>query len=143
MAKRKPTRQVISRRVSTATSKANKSLMGLASKLNQLRIEKNKSLQQVADAVRASKTHIWDLERGNTANPSMNLLDKLATFYKVSISDLVGENPDNLDELDQEAVAMFRDLKNLSESDREIINRIMDGFAIKVLSCSQSRSFEE
>ncbi len=52
-------------------------MMTLASKLKALRLKKNKSLQQVADAVDASKNHIWDLETGKSRNPSIELLTKL------------------------------------------------------------------
>jgi transcriptional regulator with XRE-family HTH domain len=33
---------------------------------------------EVADAVRASKAHIWEIEQGRSKNPSMDLLSGLA-----------------------------------------------------------------
>jgi len=65
--------------------------MALAAKLKELRIKHKKSLQEVADEVRASKAHIWDLETGKSKNPSLELLVKLAKCFKVSVADLVGE----------------------------------------------------
>ncbi|MCW1750012.1 MULTISPECIES: helix-turn-helix transcriptional regulator, partial [Rhizobium] len=48
-------------------------------------------LQDVADAIGASKTHVYDLETGRSTNPSIELLTKLATHFRVSIADLVGD----------------------------------------------------
>ncbi|HTS40674.1 MAG TPA: helix-turn-helix transcriptional regulator [Xanthobacteraceae bacterium] len=98
--------------------------MSLAAKLKELRIKKNKSLQQVADAVGASKAHIWDLEIGKSKNPSIDLLKKLADCFDVSISDLVGENP--APEADPQVVAMYRELKQLTPGDRQAIKAMMD-----------------
>ena len=93
--------------------------MSLGAQLKKLRIKKGESLQDVADAVRASKAHIWDIERGASSNPSMDLLDRLATHFGVSVSSLVGEEPPK--GMKSELVALYRDLKDLSESDREAI----------------------
>ncbi|MFT3940329.1 helix-turn-helix domain-containing protein [Rhodopseudomonas sp.] len=98
--------------------------MSLATKLKELRIKKRQSLQDVADAIGASKTHIWDLETGRSSNPSVDLLTKLATHFEVGIADLLGENPD-APEQDQKHVALFRELKQLSESDLETIRMLM------------------
>jgi len=98
--------------------------MSLAAKLKELRLKKNKSLQQVADAVGASKNHIWDLEQGKSKNPSIDLLAKLARCFEVSISDLVGETP--VEEADPQVFAMYRELKDLTPSDRKAIQAMMD-----------------
>ena len=37
--------------------------MSLGARLRELRIKKNRSLQNVADAVKASKAHIWEIEK--------------------------------------------------------------------------------
>jgi transcriptional regulator with XRE-family HTH domain len=99
--------------------------MTLASKLKALRLKKNKSLQQVADAVDASKNHIWDLETGKSRNPSIELLTKLAKCFGVSVSELIGENPAGKNE-DPQVVAMYRELKELTPKDREAIQLMMD-----------------
>jgi transcriptional regulator with XRE-family HTH domain len=96
--------------------------MGLGAELKRLRIKKNESLQNVADAVKASKAHIWDIERGASKNPSMDLLNRLANHFGVSVSSLVGEQPPK--EMHNELVALYRDLKNLSEADRETIRAL-------------------
>lgn len=99
--------------------------MSLAAKLKELRGKNRQSLQDVADAIGASKTHVYDLETGRSTNPSIELLTKLATHFRVSIADLVGENPEGANE-DPALVAMYRDLKTLTPQDRETIQMLMD-----------------
>lgn len=99
--------------------------MALAAKLKELRLRKGKSLQDLADEIGASKAHVWDLETGRSKNPTIELLAKLAQALGTSISDLVGENPEG-DEQSSEVVAMYRDLKGLSDNDRETIKLMME-----------------
>ncbi|WP_308515742.1 helix-turn-helix transcriptional regulator [Sphingomonas flavescens] len=98
--------------------------MNFARKLSQLRIANRMSLQDVATAIGVSKAHVFNLEKGTTANPSMELVVKLATLFRVRVSDLVGDNPEG-DDQPPEMVAMFRDLKSLDEADRETIQLLM------------------
>ncbi|WP_245493491.1 MULTISPECIES: helix-turn-helix transcriptional regulator [unclassified Mesorhizobium] len=100
-------------------------MVELAVKLKQLRMRSGKSLQEVADAVGASKAHVWDLERGASKNPSLTLIKSLADFYRVGVADLVGENP-RAPEEDAELVAMYRNLSELSPGDRETIALLME-----------------
>lgn len=99
--------------------------MSFARKLHELRIAKRLSLQDVADAVGISKAHVWNLEKALTANPSMDLVIKLAELFRVRVADLVGENPSG-DQEPAEMVAMFRDLKQLEERDRDTIRMLME-----------------
>lgn len=99
--------------------------MSFARKLHDLRLAQRLSLQNVADAVGISKAHVFNLEKGITANPSMDLVVKLAELFRVRVADLVGENPDAEDQ-PAEMVAMFRDLKQLEPGDRETIRMLME-----------------
>lgn len=98
--------------------------MSFATKLKELRIRQRQSLQQVADAVETSKTYIWDMEQGNSTNPSRELLVKLARHFRISVSELVGEDP-NAPSEPPELVALYRDLKSLSDTDRKTIEAVM------------------
>lgn len=98
--------------------------LSLAARLKNLRLKNGVSLQAAADAIGISKAHLWELEMGKSTNPSVDLLVKLANYFKVSIASLVGENPKG--EEDEKLVAMFRQLKQLDPSDRELIQLIMD-----------------
>ena len=99
--------------------------MSFGRKLHDLRVRNRMSLQDVASAVGMSKAHVWNLEKGLSENPSIELVVKLADLFRVRVADLVGENP-GADSEEPEMVAMFRDLKQLSERDRETIQVLMD-----------------
>lgn len=99
--------------------------MSFARRLHELRIANRLSLQDVADRVGISKAHVWNLEKGLSENPSMELVLKLAELFRVRVADLVGENPDAPNE-DPAMVAMFRDLKKLDDRDRETIATLME-----------------
>jgi len=101
--------------------------MSFGEKLNRLRVKNKLSLQYVATAVGISKAHVWNLEKGQSDNPSIELVVKLADLFRVRVADLVGENPAANDEA-PEMVAMFRDLKSLNERDRETIRVLMEQF---------------
>ncbi|KLK90165.1 XRE family transcriptional regulator [Microvirga sp. KLBC 81] len=103
--------------------------MSIGARLKELRVRKNKSLQELADAVGASKAHIWEIERGGSKNPSMDLLTKLAEYFDVSVSYLVGEQPPS--EEQEELIVLYRDLKELDEGDREAIRGLMKRFKEK------------
>jgi transcriptional regulator with XRE-family HTH domain len=96
----------------------------LAQRLKELRRRKKEPLQKVADAIGASKAHVWQLETGKSKNPSIELLTKLAEHYAVPVARLIGEDPEATQE-DQELVAMFRDLKDLTPRDRKILRSTM------------------
>jgi transcriptional regulator with XRE-family HTH domain len=77
----------------------------------------------VADAVGASKAHIWDLEAGKRSNPSLDLLRKLADNFRISVSNLIGET---LVDAPLDLIRMHNDLKMLSESERELVTDVVD-----------------
>ena len=95
--------------------------MSLASKLNELRLRKKQSLQDVADAIGVSKTHIWELEKGRSRNPSMEMLSKLADHFQVTIRSLVGEDLDSTDG-DEQLMRMFRQAGDLGPTERAVLD---------------------
>jgi len=99
--------------------------MGLPTQLAALRTTKKASLQQVADAIGVSKTHIWQLEKGITKNPTLELIEKIADYYNVSTQSLIGENPESSDR-DEFAHAMFRKIGSLDDIDRAVIKDMVD-----------------
>jgi transcriptional regulator with XRE-family HTH domain len=93
--------------------------MSLATRLNQLRLRKGQSLQDVADAIGVSKTHIWELEKGRSDNPSLEMLTKLANHFGVTIRSLVGEDPESSE--DEKLAMMFRQAGELGPNDRAVL----------------------
>jgi transcriptional regulator with XRE-family HTH domain len=108
-----------------SSNSVNEGTMSFARQLHDLRMRNRLSLQDVANAVGISKAHVWNLEKGLSEKPSIDLVVKLADLFRVRVADLVGENP-AADTEAPEMVAMFRDLKQLGEADRQTIRVLME-----------------
>ena len=91
-------------------------MIELSDKLSELRLQKDLSLQEVADATNISKTHIWELEKGISHNPKIDTLKTLADNYNVSVTYLIGEKSHN-DEFHQILIQS----KKLSDTSKNII----------------------
>jgi len=98
--------------------------MGLGARLASLRQAKGQSLQDVADAVAVSKAHIWELEKGRTKNPSMQLVERLADHFGVSVASLVGEDP-RADDAKPEIARMFRRAEKMHPEDLALLDQMM------------------
>jgi transcriptional regulator with XRE-family HTH domain len=98
--------------------------MGLGDRITRLRLAKGESLQQVADAVGVSKTHVWELEKGRADNPSMALVARLADHLGTSVAFLVGEDP-AADDADAQIGRMFRQAGELTPGDLALIDDMM------------------
>lgn len=101
--------------------------MALADRIAELRRARNESLQDVADAVGVTKTHIWELERGRAKNPSLAVIEGLANHFRVSIASLVGEDIEAAD-ADQELARMFRLAGELDDQERQFIDDMIQTF---------------
>ncbi len=103
--------------------------MSLASKLKELRQKKGQSLQQVADGVGVSKAHIWEMEKGTSTNPGIELLAKLASHFKVTIAFLTD---DAAEPQDAAAVQFFREFDGkLSSKDWDTLRAVADALKDK------------
>lgn len=67
--------------------------MTLADKLRNLRSKSKESLQAVADAIGVSKAHVWELETGRSQNPSIDMLQRLAKHFGVTVAYLADAQP--------------------------------------------------
>lgn len=68
-----------------------------------IRSERGHSLDRVAKSAGISKTHLWEIEAGRTANPTIGVAQQLARALGVSLHYLIGEN-DTLPDLHPEAL---------------------------------------
>jgi transcriptional regulator with XRE-family HTH domain len=94
--------------------------MSLSVRLRDLRIKSGQSLQDVADAMGVSKTHVWELEKGRSDNPSLEFLKKLSVHFNVTIQFLVGEDVQS--GRDSDVQRLFRQVGELSDRDRRIVD---------------------
>ncbi len=106
--------------------------MTLAERLRQLRADKHVSLQAVADAIGVSKPHVWELEKGKTKNPSLELLKQLASFYNVTLDYLAGVGEEEIPDQRYSALLRKLDPENMTESDWKVVEQAID-FAVNVI----------
>ncbi|WP_215779872.1 helix-turn-helix domain-containing protein [Paludibacterium sp. B53371] len=99
--------------------------MSLGAKLNELRLKKGESLQDTADAVGVTKTHIWELEKGKSKNPTADLLRKLADHFKVTVDYLIDPSQEELS-TEAEALVFYRDLKSLDQRDQDTVRQMIE-----------------
>lgn len=104
--------------------------MSLGERIFDLRQKAQVSLQHVADAVGVSKAHIWELEKGRSANPSFDLVQKLATFFCVTPEELTGRAAVPPPE-DQQVERIHRGIQGLSERDLRIIESMVQSMRTK------------
>ena len=107
--------------------------MSLAEQLRVLRAERKVSLQTVADAVGATKPHVWELEKGKTKNPSLELLKQFSRFYGVTIEHLAGDESPNNGEMQYNALLRKLDPENMSKSDWKVVEQAIE-FAAQVIA---------
>jgi len=88
--------------------------MGLGARLRELRVRKGETLQEVADAVKASKPHIWELEAEKSKNPSLSLLTSLAEHFGIPVSYLLDESAS------ADTMVFGREFKGASEEDKKL-----------------------
>lgn len=88
--------------------------MNFAEQIKSLRVARGQSLQQVADAVGISKPHLWQLERGESKNPTLEVVLNLSKHFGVTIPLLLGEN------VNQQNLVFGREVRGrLNETDME------------------------
>lgn len=99
--------------------------MPIGDRIKELRLRKGQSLQDVADAVGASKAHIWDLESNRSRNPSLELITALAKHFGTSVAFLV-EEPEGAPERVQQFYRQNEQrFAAMSDEDLELVERLL------------------
>lgn len=101
--------------------------MAIGDRIKELRLRKGQTLQQVADAVSASKAHVWELENNTSRNPSLTLVRNLAAHFGTTVAYLIDEsegetsraeqffrkNREKLEELDDQKLDVYESLLDM------------------------------
>lgn len=101
-------------------------IKGFGARLRTYRMKKGLSLQKLADAIGASKAHIYELETGKSTNPSLTLLTALSRALEVPIKDLIGESDEIADKESPQLAPLFRDLRELPPEALDIIQTLTE-----------------
>lgn len=105
--------------------------MPIGDRLKEIRIRKGQSLQEVADAIGASKAHIWELESNRSKNPSLDLLQKLAGHFKTTVAYLIEEPEGDLSRAEQFFRRNTRTLEALEDKDLNVVEQLLEMIAKK------------
>jgi transcriptional regulator with XRE-family HTH domain len=105
--------------------------MAIGGRIKEMRVRKGQSLQQVADAIGASKAHIWELESNRSKNPSLDLLQRLATHFGTTVAYLIEETQGDLTRADQFFRKNSEKLAGLADKDFEVFEQLLDMIAKK------------
>jgi transcriptional regulator with XRE-family HTH domain len=103
--------------------------MPVGDRIKDLRLRKKESLQQLADAIGASKAHIWELEANRSKNPSLDLLQKIAVHFKTTVAYLIEEPQADLSPAHQFFRRNGDKLAALGEKDLEVVEQLLDMIA--------------
>lgn len=63
----------------------------MPARLRKLRTDRGESLRQAAAAIGCTNPHLWELERGSSANPGLLLLRAMGRHYGVSVAYIIGD----------------------------------------------------
>ncbi len=105
--------------------------MAVGDRIKELRVRKAESLQQVADAIGASKAHIWELESNRSKNPSLDLLQKLAAHFRTTVAYLIEEPEGDLTRAEQFFRRNGGKIANLEDDEMAIFENLLDKLAKK------------
>jgi transcriptional regulator with XRE-family HTH domain len=105
--------------------------MAIGDRIKEMRLRKGQSLQQVADAIGASKAHIWELESNRSKNPSIDLLQKLAGHFATTVTYIIEEPQGDLTKADQFFRKNSEKLATLDDKNFEVLENLLDMIAKK------------
>jgi transcriptional regulator with XRE-family HTH domain len=107
--------------------------MKLADNVKRLREEKGFLQKQVASEIGLKPAHYNKIENG-IVEPSVDILDKLAKFYGLTIDQIVhleGDIPKEITIEDKGLIEQVKLIQELDEKDRSTIFNIIDTFLTK------------
>ena len=107
--------------------------MSIASNLKELREHKNLMQKEVYTAIGLKPAHYNKLEKG-LVEPSIDILNKLAAFYNVTIDEIVNYSkatPKAVTVEDKTATEQVRLIAQLNEKDKSTVMNIIDTMLTK------------
>lgn len=107
--------------------------MGVADNIKKLREDKNLMQKQVYTEIGLKPAHYNKIEKG-LVEPSIDILDKLAAYYGLTIDQIVhysNANPTTITVEDKSAAEQVRLIAQLNEKDKSTVMNIIDTMLTK------------
>jgi len=111
----------------------NTSFMGLGANIRTLREQRNIKQQEIADLIGMHRSNYSKIET-EQREISVSALDKVASFFNVSIDELVhldGELPQEVEIEDKTTMEQLKLMQELDEEERSMIFKMIDSFLTK------------
>lgn len=96
----------------------------LGEKIRKLRQEKRLSLDQLAALAETSKSYLWELENRDTANPTLDKVNKIAGVLGVT-SEFLFDNRETSPSEEVADRAFFRKYQKLPAETKQKLNEIL------------------
>lgn len=96
--------------------------------LKKLRQEKKLTQEELAIKINSSRSNIANYENNNNM-PSVEILERLSEIFDVSADYLLGKS--ETIKLSDEDIKFMKNIKKLSETEKEIIRNTMEAFLDK------------
>lgn len=107
--------------------------MSFGTKLKKLRQDSNMTQEELGKKINTSRSNIANYENDKNM-PSVDILEKLAKIFNVSIDYLLGKsdikNPNKIDINDMD-IAFSSGIKGLNKQNQEVLKNIMEGLLAK------------
>jgi transcriptional regulator with XRE-family HTH domain len=97
--------------------------MKFGSRIKELRVKQQLTLDQLAQVTKSSKSYIWELENKNPPRPSAEKLAVIAAALGVTVDYLIGTDDEQTLQK-AEDTAFFREYSSLPESTRRQIREM-------------------
>lgn len=107
--------------------------MGLGANIRTLREQRNIKQQEIADLIGMHRSNYSKIET-EQREISVSALDKVASFFNVSIDQLVhlnGELPQEVEIEDKTTMEQLKLMQELDEEERSMIFKMIDSFLTK------------
>ncbi len=111
----------------------NTSFMGLGANIRTLREQRNIKQQEIADLIGMHRSNYSKIET-EQREISVSALDKVASFFNVSIDQLVhldGELPQEVEIEDKTTMEQLKLMQELDDEERSMIFKMIDSFLTK------------
>lgn len=100
----------------------------LGDKIRALRKDAQLTLDALASAAGMSKSYLWELENRDSPRPSAEKLDALAKILGRPVSYFLEDDETTTPEEEHKNQAFFRNYKNLSAEEKELVRTVVDSF---------------
>ncbi len=106
--------------------------MNFASNLKVFRAGKKISQEELANKIGIHPNHLSRYERG-LASPSIDVVQKMAEAFEISIDQLVFGMEQNIDASinDRELVSLFKKVQLLTDKQKEMVKEFLSSFVLK------------